>query len=107
MDGGTVRASLLQIDVKPDEPVESRRERVAALVRERSGDDLVVLPELWTVGAFAYQEFAPHAESFDGPTAAAMSAAARDAGVWLHAGSLVERARDGTFQHLAAVRPHR
>ena len=33
MDGGTVRASLLQIDVKPDETVEIRRKRVAGLVR--------------------------------------------------------------------------
>ncbi len=97
MDGGTVRASLLQIDVKPDEPVESRRARVAALVREQSGADLVVLPELWTVGAFAYDAFEPGAESLDGPTAAAMSAAARDAGVWLHAGSLVERGADGAL----------
>jgi predicted amidohydrolase len=87
-----VRASLLQIDVKPDEPVESRRERVAALVAAQSGADLVVLPELWPVGAFAFEEFAASAEPLDGPTAAVMSAAARVAGAWLHAGSIVERA---------------
>ncbi|WEV26464.1 carbon-nitrogen family hydrolase [Streptomyces sp. 71268] len=90
-----MRASLIQIGVDPDEPVESRRERAATFVRDthrRTGADLVVLPELWTVGAFAYQEFAPQAEALDGPTATAMSAAAREAGVWLHAGSIVERA---------------
>ncbi|MFH8367867.1 carbon-nitrogen family hydrolase [Streptomyces sp. NPDC018031] len=87
-----MRASLIQIGVDPDEPVENRRVRSAALVREQAGADLVVLPELWTVGAFAYQSFAAGAEPLDGPTARAMSAAARDAGVWLHAGSIVERA---------------
>ena len=40
---------------------------MASLVREhseQSGADLVVLPELWTTGAFAYQEFAAEAERY-------------------------------------------
>ncbi|GAA2610152.1 carbon-nitrogen family hydrolase [Streptomyces axinellae] len=97
MDGGTVRASLLQIQVDPDESVNSRRERVASLVRAQKGADLVVLPELWPVGAFAFDRFAAEAEDADpaaGPTALAMSAAARDAGVWLHAGSIVEKGHE-------------
>ncbi|MEV6330315.1 carbon-nitrogen family hydrolase [Streptomyces sp. NPDC051909] len=86
-----MRASLLQIAVDSDESVESRRERVAALVRaERGAADLVVLPELWPMGAFAYEAFAAEAEPLKGPTYEAMSAAARDADVWLHAGSIVE-----------------
>ncbi|AEW95405.1 MULTISPECIES: carbon-nitrogen family hydrolase [Streptomycetaceae] len=91
-----MRVSLIQIDVNPDEPGQVRRERVAALVRAERGADLVVLPELWPVGAFAFDEFAASAEPLDGPTATAMSAAARDAGVWLHAGSVVERGTDGS-----------
>ncbi|MTE19932.1 carbon-nitrogen family hydrolase [Streptomyces sp. TRM43335] len=87
-----MRASLIQLDVDPDEPVEARRVRAAGLVREQSGSDLVVLPELWTVGAFSYDSFAAEAEPLDGPTARIMSEAARDARVWLHAGSVVERA---------------
>ncbi|MDI5964269.1 carbon-nitrogen family hydrolase [Streptantibioticus silvisoli] len=98
-----MRASLIQIDVKPDEPVESRRSRAADLVREQSGADLVVLPELWTVGAFAFEEFAAHAEPLDGPTSAAMSDAARDAGVWLHAGSVVERGEGGALYNTALL----
>ncbi|MEU6927889.1 carbon-nitrogen family hydrolase [Streptomyces sp. NPDC046385] len=88
-----MRASLIQIAVDPDEPVESRRARVARLVREeRDAADLVVLPELWPVGAFAYESFAAEAEPLKGPTYEAMAAAARDAEVWLHAGSIVEAA---------------
>ncbi|RYJ20385.1 N-formylglutamate deformylase [Streptomyces sp. L-9-10] len=90
-----MRASLIQIAVEPDESVDARRRRAAALVREQRGADLVVLPELWPVGAFAYESFADEAESPDGPTFQEMSEAARDAGVWLHAGSIVERAEDG------------
>lgn len=92
MGGGRVRTTLLQIDVDPKETVADRRERVTGLVREQARGALVVLPELWPVGAFASEDFAAEAESVDGgPTAKAMSAAARDAGVWLHAGSIVER----------------
>jgi predicted amidohydrolase len=98
-----VRACLLQIDVKPDESVESRRARVAALVGEQTGADLVVLPELWPVGAFAFEEFAANAEPLDGPTAEAMSAAARAAGVWLHAGSIVERDPEGPLYNTSLL----
>ncbi|MBT2506602.1 MULTISPECIES: carbon-nitrogen family hydrolase [Streptomyces] len=88
-----MRASLIQIAVDPDEPVNSRRQRVASLVRDQRdvGADLVILPELWPVGAFAYESFADEAEPVEGPTYDAMSKAASDAGVWLHAGSIVER----------------
>ncbi|MFJ6832587.1 carbon-nitrogen family hydrolase [Streptomyces sp. NPDC091209] len=87
-----MRASLLQIDVNDHESVAARRLRVADLVRDQAGVDLVVLPELWTTGAFAYEEFGAQAEPLDGPTHEAMSKAASDAGVWLHAGSIPERA---------------
>jgi len=87
-----VRASLLQVAVNEDESVHSRRRRVADLVRDQAGADLVVLPELWTTGAFAYEEFAAEAEPLEGPTYEAMAKAASDAGVWLHAGSVPERA---------------
>ncbi|MFJ7064117.1 carbon-nitrogen family hydrolase [Streptomyces sp. NPDC101115] len=93
-----MRASLIQIAVDPDEPVEDRRARVARLVREERGAaDLVVLPELWPMGAFAYEAFAAEAEPVKGPTHEAMSAAARDAGVWLHAGSIVEAAAGALY----------
>ncbi|MGP4084125.1 carbon-nitrogen family hydrolase [Streptomyces sp. KR55] len=86
-----MRASLIQITVDEGESVDSRRRRAASLVREQAGADLVVLPELWTTGAFAYEEFAREAEPLEGPTHEAMAKAASDAGVWLHAGSIPER----------------
>ncbi|MBQ0983151.1 carbon-nitrogen family hydrolase [Streptomyces sp. F63] len=98
-----MRASLLQIAVNAEETVEARRERVAALVRDQAGSGLVVLPELWPTGAFAYDLFEEYAETLDGPTVTAMAAAAADASVWLHAGSVVERAPDGTLYNTSVV----
>ncbi|MEV6883044.1 carbon-nitrogen family hydrolase [Streptomyces sp. NPDC051135] len=98
-----MRASLIQIAVNEDEPVEARRLRAAALVREQAGADLVVLPELWTTGAFAFEEFDAAAEPLRGPTYEAMAKAASDAGVWLHAGSVPERAADGRLYNTSLV----
>ncbi|MFD7299693.1 carbon-nitrogen family hydrolase [Streptomyces pharetrae] len=98
-----MRASLIQIAVDEGESVETRRRRVASLVREQAGADLVVLPELWTTGAFAYEEFGREAEPLDGPTHEAMAKAASDTGVWLHAGSIPERAPDGTLYNTSLV----
>ncbi|MER7954314.1 carbon-nitrogen family hydrolase [Streptomyces sp. NPDC096030] len=101
-----MRASLIQIAVDPDEPVVSRRARVAELVRaERGAADLVVLPELWPMGAFAYESFAAESEPLRGPTYEAMAAAARDAGVWLHAGSIVEAAEGALFNTSLVLSP--
>ncbi|MGY3681245.1 hypothetical protein ACVWXU_004868 [Streptomyces sp. TE33382] len=98
-----MRASLIQIAVDPDESVNFRRKRAVSLVVAQRGADLVVLPELWPVGAFAYTDFAAEAEPLQGPTHDAMAAAAAEAGVWLHAGSFVERAADGTLYNTSLV----
>ncbi|MGW0860878.1 carbon-nitrogen family hydrolase [Streptomyces sp. NPDC002611] len=98
-----MRASVIQIAVDEGESVESRRRRVASLVREQAGADLVVLPELWTTGAFAYEEFGREAEPLDGPTCEAMAKAASDAGVWLHAGSIPERDPEGPLYNTSLV----
>ena len=98
-----MRASLLQLSVDSSESADERRHRAASLVRGRAGDDLVVLPELWTAGAWAYDRWDHDAEGVDGPTAEVMSAAARQAGTWLHAGSIVERDEDGTRYNTALL----
>lgn len=90
-----MRVAVLQIGYGDDEPMSERIDRVADLVRAQAGHDLVVLPELWAPGGFSYREWADRAQPVDGPIGAAMSAAARDARVMLHAGSIVERPSSG------------
>ena len=86
-----VRISLIQLGYTDDEPVTDRVHRAARLVREQAGQDLVVLPELWAPTGFGYRTWAQRAEPTDGEVAMAMAAAAREAGVVLHAGSIIER----------------
>ncbi len=85
-----MKVALIQLAYGDDETVEDRTERVAALVRAQRGHDLVVLPELWSAGGFDYTHWPERAQSRRGPVAQAMSRAAREAGVTLHAGSIIE-----------------
>jgi predicted amidohydrolase len=90
-----VRIAVVQLGYDDQESVADRVTRVADLVRAQGGHDLVVLPELWAPGGFAYKTWDERSEAIDGPVASAMSAAARDAAVMLHAGSIIERPSDG------------
>ncbi len=87
-----MKVALIQLAYGDDESVADRTARVTALVRAQAGHDLVVLPELWAAGGFDYTAWDERAEAVDGPVAQALAAAARDARVTLHGGSIVERA---------------
>lgn len=99
-----LRVTLVQVGYGDDEPVPDRTARVVDLVRSvcsrtsvhgasaaENPPRLVVLPELWAQTGFGYQGWEERAEPLDGPTSAAMSTLARECGIWLHAGSLVEQ----------------
>lgn len=101
MDG--VRIHLLQVGYGDDEPVPVRIDRVAALVRAQDGADLVVLPELWSAGGFAYRQWQERAESLDGPTVSAIAEAARATGAVVHAGSVIERDSDGLLWNTSVL----
>lgn len=98
-----MRVTLLQIEVRDEEPLPERVDRVAALVAEQSDTDLVVLPELWPHGAFASGRWAAEAEPLDGPVVTALRAAAKAFGGHLHAGSLVERDQAGRLYNCSVL----
>ncbi|MGH3327603.1 MAG: carbon-nitrogen family hydrolase [Streptomycetales bacterium] len=98
-----MRISMIQLDVDLAEPRDDRMARAAGLVREQRDADLVVLPELWPQGAFAYDGWAEQAEALDGPTVSVIGAAAREIGSLVHAGSIVERAADGRLYNTSVL----
>jgi predicted amidohydrolase len=63
-----VKISLVQVASPADEPVAVRVERVGAMVMSAAGSDLVVLPELWAPGYFAFDRYAERAETLEGLT---------------------------------------
>jgi predicted amidohydrolase len=92
-----MRVHVLQIAYGDGEPVAERVARVAGLVGEQRGADLVVLPELWAPTGMDYRQWPAAAEPVDGPTVAAIAAAAKSIGAVVHAGSLIEQAAPGEY----------
>jgi predicted amidohydrolase len=91
-----VRVHVLQIAYGDDEAPATRRDRVASLVAEQHGADLVVLPELWAPGGFSYRTWQRDAEPVEGPTVKAIRVAAQEIGAFVHAGSIIESAPEAT-----------
>lgn len=98
-----VRVALVQVASPADEPVPERRRRVEALVRSARGADLVVLPELWAVGYFAFDAYAQEAEPVVGPTVSGLAKVAQELSCHVHVGSFVEDAGDGAVRNTAAL----
>jgi predicted amidohydrolase len=91
------RVASIQLEIGAGESKAERVSRVAAEVESQSGADLILLPEVWNVGYFAFEDYEAGAEPLDGPTISRLSDAARAAGAWVLAGSIVERAGDELF----------
>lgn len=88
----TVAAAQVRVD--DTESVADRVDRVTAWVRaearQQNSIDMIVLPELWSVGAFSLDQILSHAEPIGGPFTERMSQLAAHLGVVLHAGSFPE-----------------
>lgn len=65
-------------------------ERVLAQISQIDGADLVVLPELWHVGYFAFDRYSDEATDLDGPLLRSLADAARRKQTTLHIGSVLE-----------------
>jgi predicted amidohydrolase len=65
--------------------------------------DLVMLPELWHVGAFDISAAREHAQPIDGPLVTDLGALAKQHGVWLHGGSFTELADDGKYYNTSVL----
>lgn len=98
-----MRVHAIQLGYDDLEPIDKRVQRAAALVRAQVGADLVVLPELWAPTGFDYHRWNDAAEPLDGPTFSAIADATRDLGAIVHAGSIIERAGDGSLYNTSVL----
>ncbi len=82
---------LVQLRIQPGGCADNL-ERATDAVRQaaKRGADLVVLPELFTVGYFAFDSYARSAESVCGPTLSRLGALAGEQSVAILAGSVIE-----------------
>ena len=97
------RIALVQLASPDTETQSARIDRVETLLRQHTGVDLFVLPELWSAGYFAFDRYDELAETLDGPTVTMVRRVARDLGSAIHLGSIIERGADGALHNTAVL----
>ena len=99
-----MRVASIQMSV-----VEGDKEKTVVKALEnikRAADaDLVILPEIWNVGFMSFDRYASEAEDREGPTLTALRQAAREAGIFLHTGSFVEKDNNNYFNSSYLLSP--
>ncbi|CAB5037074.1 MAG: carbon-nitrogen family hydrolase [Actinobacteria bacterium] len=99
-----VCVALIQLEVADRESVAARERRVLQMIDAAALQaDVVVLPELWHVGAFNYPAVREHSELMSGQLVSAMRESAIRNGIWLHAGSFAERTEKGEIYNTSVV----
>jgi predicted amidohydrolase len=96
--------ACLQVGALGPDPA-ARRAAAVRLVEEQAGAGLVVLPELWPTGYFAFDDYEATAETLDGPTVTALARAAMNTGAHVVLGSFVERGEHGLHNTTALLAP--
>jgi predicted amidohydrolase len=85
-----VRVASVQLAIE-NRPKDATLRHVLALLDRTRGSDMVLLPELWPCGFFAFDRYAAESEMVSGPLVTALRAKARELRIHLLTGSFVER----------------
>jgi predicted amidohydrolase len=100
-----MRVAAIQLELRDDESYEARLARVCALVQRAAGVQLVLLPEMWTVGYFSFDQYAAGAEQLEERTVPALAAEARRLGAYVLTGSFAERDEERLYNTSVLLDP--
>ena len=101
----TCSVACLQLAQEGAESREERIIRVLDLVTQGPAADLVVLPELWDVGYFAFDDYATAARALPDGAMAGLQTVARARETVVVGGSVVERAGSNLYNTIAVAGP--
>ncbi|GAB6280841.1 MAG: carbon-nitrogen family hydrolase [Thermovirga sp.] len=97
-----MKVSSIQLEMKDGRSKEETIEYTLSMMEKARGSDLILLPEIWNIGFFAYDQYIHESEPIDGPTASAISRKAKDVGAYVFSGSFVEK-RDGKYYNTSIL----
>jgi predicted amidohydrolase len=97
-----MKVASIQLDVTDNRSKQETVERALCMMDDCAGADLVLLPELWNIGFYAFDKYISESEPIDGRTASAVSEKARKLGAWVFSGSFVE-SRDGRYYNTSIL----
>lgn len=99
-----MKVSCIQMSAAADGK-KSAVDKAVERIRQCRGSDLVVLPELWTIGFLGFDRYAADAETETGEILPVMQDLARETGAYLHTGSLVEKEGDNYYNACYLLSP--
>lgn len=86
-----MKIASIQLEIKDQESKNARIDRVEAMIDQLKGQDLIVLPETWTTGYFAFDRYVDESEEINGDFVQRFSSKAKEIQSYLFAGSFIER----------------
>ena len=86
-----------------DEAKELNLKRASGLIDSVDGADLILLPELWNIGYFAFASYRDECEDLNGPTITLLKEKAARKGCYIFGGSLVIRSEDGGLYNTSTL----
>ncbi|MEY4347828.1 MAG: hypothetical protein RIS43_247 [Actinomycetota bacterium] len=99
-----INTRLLQIESSETESVDARVERVLGdLTTHAKACDVLVLPELWHIGAFSLAAVKLNSLHLDNPIFQQIAAIAAETDCWIHAGSFAIAAESGKAANTALL----
>jgi predicted amidohydrolase len=99
-----MRVTSIQLEIA-DRTRSETLDHVLDLLERARGSDLILLPELWPCGYYAFERYREESEALDGPTLEALGRKTAEIGATLFAGSLVERDGDCLFNTSVLLDP--
>jgi predicted amidohydrolase len=100
-----MRVANVQLAIA-DRSKDATLRHVLALLDQTRGSDLVLLPELWPCGFFAFDRYAAESETVSGPLVTALRTKARELRIHLLTGSFVERDGPDLFNTALLIDPN-
>jgi predicted amidohydrolase len=99
-----MKVASIQLEMV-DRPKTENVEHALAALEQAPEADLILLPEIWPCGFFAFDRYASESEPLDGPTVSIFRQTARARGCHIVMGSLVERGAEGLFNTTVFIGP--
>lgn len=97
-----MKIASIQMEIKENESKIARIDRVESMIDKLKGQDLIVLPETWATGYFAFDRYVDESEEINGDFVQRFSSKAKEVQSYLFAGSFIER-NNGKFYNTSVL----
>lgn len=89
-----MKAAAIQLAVSDKKSKQEAVKHALDLIDNCKGADLIVLPELWNIGFYNFDNYYALAETDSGETMSAVSDKAKELGCYIYSGTFVEKRKD-------------